>query len=171
MLLTVQSSGVNYVMPLTPFVLTFCGTNYLLTTPFAQQLAHSRIKAKYCQEQMDQLGQCVPSIKAVYQCYEDLGYDKDKILQKFKDHNWVQSLQTQTANITYNSVGQELSDQDSRRQSWTNEDPDWHSMANDLDASLSPAPKTFAAVGNTASTAAAPVSQAPMTGCHEGGIV
>jgi hypothetical protein len=85
---------------------------------------------------MDQLGKCVPSIKAIYQAYEDMGYDKDKILEKFKDHNWLKSLQTESADITYKSVGQELADQDSRRSSWTNEDPDWHSIANDLDSAI-----------------------------------
>jgi hypothetical protein len=85
---------------------------------------------------MDELGKCLPSIKAVYECYDELGYDKDKILQKFKDHHWVQSLKAGSAEITYKSVGQELADQDSSQGSFTNEDPDWHSLADSLDAGL-----------------------------------
>ena len=94
----------------------------------------TRIKAKFAQDQMNVLFNHIPTILTVYQAYEDLGYDKDKILQKFKDHTYIDKLKTDDAKVTYGSAGQELADQDSRRHSWTNEDPDWHSLAASLDA-------------------------------------
>ena len=80
----------------------------------------------------------LPTILTVYQAYEDLGYDKDKILQKFKDHTYIERLKSKTAAVTYTSVGQGLSDMDSSRHSWTNEDPDWRSLASSLDIALAP---------------------------------
>jgi hypothetical protein len=85
---------------------------------------------------MDQLVQKIPTIKTIYEAYEAAGYDKDKILEKFKDTHWIDSLKTASALITYKSVSQELADQDSRRSSWTNEDPDLTTVISDLDADV-----------------------------------
>jgi hypothetical protein len=122
-------------------------------------LFKSRMKVKFVQDQADQLKMCIPSIKTIYQTYESLHYDKEQILEKFKDHNWLKDLQTATANVTYDSVGQQLADQDQARGSWTNEDPDWHGLVQELnqdlanqrasDAASEAAAAAVAAVGNT----------------------
>ncbi|KAJ7813989.1 hypothetical protein B0H14DRAFT_2851492 [Mycena olivaceomarginata] len=110
----------------------------------------TRIKAKYNQMQMDQLLKSLPAVQAVYQACEELGYDKDKILQKFKDKKFLDSLKTETSNITYYNAAQELADMDSRRGSWTNEDPDWRSLAGQFDAERSAVPATpFVNFGTT----------------------
>jgi hypothetical protein len=82
---------------------------------------------------MDQLINNIPVIKELYRLFEEEGYNAEQILQKFKNKHPIKSLKTESAKITYNSVGQELADMDSRRGSWTNEDPDWHAIAVVLD--------------------------------------
>ncbi|KAL0945738.1 hypothetical protein HGRIS_014883 [Hohenbuehelia grisea] len=99
-------------------------------------LVPSRLKAKYVQAPIDQMYKSIPAIKAIYEAYEEVGYDKDKILAKFKNSHFLDSLKRETTKITYQSVGQELADMDSRRGSWTNEDPNWHSLAMVLDGGI-----------------------------------
>ncbi|KAI0798221.1 hypothetical protein C8Q75DRAFT_40655 [Abortiporus biennis] len=98
----------------------------------------TRLKAKFSQEQMEQLEKTIPTIQTIYQTYEDLGYNKTKILKKFKDHNWLKNLKTRSSEITYMKVGQELAEMDSSRGSWINEDPDWHPVAENLDITMQP---------------------------------
>ncbi|KAF9224617.1 hypothetical protein BS17DRAFT_780164 [Gyrodon lividus] len=96
-------------------------------------LVPSRVKAKFVQEQLNELYECVPTIKAVYDAFEKAGYDKDKIMALLKDGHFLDSLQRETKKITYQATGQDMADMDSRRGSWTNEDPDWHSIVTSLD--------------------------------------
>ncbi|KAI0798224.1 hypothetical protein C8Q75DRAFT_40757 [Abortiporus biennis] len=98
----------------------------------------TRLKAKFAQEQMEHLEKTLPTIQTIYQTYEDLGYNKEKILQKFKDHNWLKNLKSGAADITYMKVGQELLEMDSRRDSWTNEDLEWRPVAEILDRTMLP---------------------------------
>ncbi|KAH8797303.1 hypothetical protein DL96DRAFT_997975 [Flagelloscypha sp. PMI_526] len=94
-----------------------------------------RIKAKYAQMQMDLLLQSLPAIKVVYEAFEEANYDKEKILQKFKNGNWLKSLQGDSKKITYHDAGQELYNMDVRRRSWRNEDPNWQAICSKLDSS------------------------------------
>ncbi|KAH8822204.1 hypothetical protein DL96DRAFT_1748326 [Flagelloscypha sp. PMI_526] len=95
-----------------------------------------RIKAKYAQMQMDLLLQSLPAIRAVYEAFEEVGYDKEKILQKFKNGNWLKSLESDSKKITYHDAGQELYNMDVRRGSWMNEDPSWQGICSQLDSSV-----------------------------------
>ncbi|KAI0798261.1 hypothetical protein C8Q75DRAFT_709460 [Abortiporus biennis] len=93
------------------------------------KLIPARLEAKYAQVQMEELESTIPTIKAIYHTYEELGYDTNKIMEKFKDHTWLNSLRTGSSAITYRSVGEELSVMDYSRKSWTNEDTDWRAVA------------------------------------------
>lgn len=65
--------------------------------------------------------------------FESEGYNPDQIVKKLKDGNFLVSLDIISNKITYMQVGQALADQDHQRGSWTNEDPDWRSLAANLD--------------------------------------
>ncbi|KAI0791760.1 hypothetical protein C8Q75DRAFT_715461 [Abortiporus biennis] len=96
----------------------------------------TRLKVKYAQRQMDHLETTVPGIKFLYQTYEELGYNKEKILNKFKDRTCLEDFKAEVTMITYTTVGQELLEMDSRRDSWTNEDPECRPIAATLDRAL-----------------------------------
>ncbi|KAI0784714.1 hypothetical protein C8Q75DRAFT_809890 [Abortiporus biennis] len=90
------------------------------------QFCPIRLKDKYAQMQMEELEKTIPGIQALYQSYESLNYNQAAILNAFKKNpGFLTSLKTGTALITYQSVGQAPADQDARRGSWTNEDPNW----------------------------------------------
>ncbi|EAU82447.2 hypothetical protein CC1G_08198 [Coprinopsis cinerea okayama7 len=99
------------------------------------ELVPTRLKAKYAQMHMEQLLVSLPGIKELYEAFESVGYDKDKILEKIKHGGYMDTTKEVVDKLTYVAAGNLLASMDHARGAWTNEDPDWYSIARALDYS------------------------------------
>jgi hypothetical protein len=84
---------------------------------------------------MEQLLVSLPGIKELYEAFESVGYDKDKILEKIKHGGYMDTTKEDVDKLTYVAAGNLLASMDHARGAWTNEDPDWYSIARALDYS------------------------------------
>lgn len=72
------------------------------------------------------------NIVDIYQTYEEVGYDPDKIIERFRTKGLMKPLQSDLQDEKFHKVASDLHDMDSNRGSWMNEDPNWQSLADRL---------------------------------------
>ncbi|EMD39523.1 hypothetical protein CERSUDRAFT_111848 [Gelatoporia subvermispora B] len=93
----------------------------------------SRIKMKFLLDKLEAVNTWIVVLQSVYQVYEACDYDKDKIIEAMKQLDIARFMKEDQDKITYYSVAKGLSDMDSNRDSWRNEDPNWEELARALD--------------------------------------
>ncbi|THH34167.1 hypothetical protein EUX98_g49 [Antrodiella citrinella] len=105
------------------------------------QLFTDRLRCKQSLAHIDNLYVWLPSIKEIYQTFEDLGYSDQKIIDRFKKRGVMKPLQEDLDAETLYKVASDLHDMDTQRGSWTNEDPNWRKTAASLEAASKVASK------------------------------
>ncbi|KAF9501355.1 hypothetical protein BDN71DRAFT_695471 [Pleurotus eryngii] len=96
------------------------------------RLFESRLKVKQVLVHIQNLDLWLPSIVDIYQTYEEVGYDPDKIIERFKTKGLMKPLQSDLQDENFHKVASDLRDMDNNRGSWMNEDPNWQSLADRL---------------------------------------
>ncbi|KAJ8520443.1 hypothetical protein ONZ45_g2738 [Pleurotus djamor] len=102
-------------------------------------LFESRIKIKQVLAHIDNLNTWIPSITAIYQAYEEAGYDPEKIIERFKTKGLMKPLEQDLRDDSFRQAAVDLNEIDRNRGSWTNEDPNWEEIVNRLQSNASSA--------------------------------
>ncbi|KAJ8696996.1 hypothetical protein PTI98_006813 [Pleurotus ostreatus] len=96
------------------------------------RLFESRLKVGQVLVHIQNLALWLPSIVDIYQTYEEVGYDPDKIIERFRTKGLMKPLQSDLQDENFHKVASDLHDIDNNRGSWMNEDPNWQSLADRL---------------------------------------